>query len=67
MGTIKDIEEKIDLSLQKPRKKKKLSKKMDRWLRRTHAPLPTQQNPAFDEKAYQQQLQKIKSQTHEKH
>ena len=62
-----DIGEKNDLSLREPRQKKKLSKKMDRWLRRTHAPLPTQQNPAFDEKAYQQQLQKIKSQNHEKH
>ncbi len=61
-----DIGEKNDLSLQDTRQKKKMSKKMDRWLRKTHAPLPLQKNPAFDEKAYQQQLEKIKAQTHEK-
>ncbi len=63
---VRDIGEKNDLSLQYPRKKKKLERMLDKWITGTHAPVPTQKNPAFDEKAYQQKLQQIKQQVHEK-
>jgi len=39
---------------------------MDRWLRKTHAFIPTQKNPAFDPEKYQQRLKQIKVQTYDK-
>jgi len=61
-----DIGEQNDLSLQNPKEKAKLEKMMDRWLRKTHAFIPTQKNPAFDPEKYQQRLKQIKVQTYDK-
>ena len=61
-----DIGEKNDLSLHYPKQKKKMEKKLNKWLRKTHAPLPTKTNPDFDEAAREQKILQIKSSTHEK-
>ncbi len=64
-----DPGEQHDLADSLPRLRKRLERKMDRWLHRTHAPLPTQKNPDFDEKAYLQrleQIEQINTRNHEK-
>ncbi len=62
----KDIGEQQDLSAVHPRVKARMERRLDRWLKKTRAPLPLKKNPQFDEKAYLQKLNEIKQENHEK-
>jgi arylsulfatase A-like enzyme len=56
-----DIGEKNDLAKVNKKKREELSRMLDNWITGTHAPVPAEPNPDFDEKLYQKRLNKTKA------
>jgi arylsulfatase A-like enzyme len=54
-----DIGEENDLSSANTTKRAELAKLLDKWIADTNAPVPSEKNPEFDEKAYNAKLSEL--------
>jgi len=55
-----DIGETHDVSGEYPDKRDELYRRLQKWIQKTQAPVPTQKNPAFNEAAWQKRMNEIK-------